>query len=90
VITGQEAERIARDILGRPADDADRPWRLQEFEQGWLIYEESPPDDEMIGEACRVIERESGHVLLFSSGVPTERILNEYAAIQDQGLVENV
>ena len=90
MIAGQQAERIAQDILGRPADDANRPWRLQEFEQGWLIHEESPADDEMIGEACRVIERENGRVLLFSSGVPTERILNEYAAVRDEGLVENV
>jgi hypothetical protein len=90
MITQEDAEGIATGILGRPAADADRPWSIREFDHGWLIREEPPAGEAVRGGARRVIERETGRVLLFPSSVPPVRILNEYAAIQDRGLVENV
>ncbi len=88
MITQQEAESIAQAILGRSAGDAARPWSLEEFEQGWLIRERPLPGEKFIGDAQRVVERESGRALLFPSSVPPLRIINEYPAIQDRGVVE--
>jgi hypothetical protein len=90
MITQQQAESIAQGLLGRQAADADQPWGLLDFDHGWLIREEPPAGEELIGEAHRVIERETGRVVLFPSSVPPGRIMNDYSAIQDRGLVENV
>jgi hypothetical protein len=90
MITQQQAEGIAQDILRRSATDADQPWSLQSFDQGWLVREEPPAGEEIVGEGHYVIERDTGRVLLFASSVPPGRILTEYAAIQDLGLVENM
>lgn len=90
MITRQQAENIAASILGSRVTGADQQWDLQEFDHGWLIREQPPAGEEIIGEAHRVIERETGRVLLFASSVPPGRIINEYPAIQDRGLVENV
>jgi hypothetical protein len=88
MITRQQAESIAAQILRRPADAPGRSWSLLEFDEGWLVDEEPPPGEEIFGEASRVIERAGGRVLLFPSGVPPRRIMDDYAAVRDEGLVQ--
>jgi hypothetical protein len=87
MITQAEAENIAATALGRPADDSGRPWHLQEFDQGWLIREESAAAGSFRGGGRRVIERETGSVLFFPSSVPPGRILREYANVRQWGVV---
>ena len=39
MITRNQAEHIAAQLVGAPADDPVNGWALQEFDAGWLIQE---------------------------------------------------
>ncbi len=41
MIDGQAAASLARDLLGRP-QDADRPWRLMAFPEGYFPSHVAP------------------------------------------------
>jgi hypothetical protein len=86
MITRDEAERIAAEVVGFPSGDAGRGWNLEEFDEGWLINEHGA--DDHYGAASRVIERESGRVMRFPSSVPPSRILEEYGQILGRGRPE--
>jgi hypothetical protein len=88
VITREQAERIAADILGAAPGDADRGWELQEFESGWLIREAAAGDASYRGAATRVVERSSGRVMRFPSSVPPGRILEDYDRVAPRGRIE--
>lgn len=82
MITRDEAERIAAQVVGLPADDAEHGWDLEEFGEGWIINEHGW--DDYMGTATRVIEREAGRVMRFPSFVPPDLITADYAeALQD-------
>ena len=85
MIDEQWAREIATALLGRPADDPQQPWSLQEFPHGWLINETARPREEHAGVAGRVIERDTGKVMVFPSRVPPSRILADYPAVVDKG-----
>ncbi|CAO5238774.1 hypothetical protein FAGKG844_250065 [Frankia sp. AgKG'84/4] len=53
-------------MLGRPRDDADHPWELEEFTEGWLILEQL----EGFGSATKVIEKSTGEVRFFPPTYP--------------------
>jgi hypothetical protein len=88
VITREQAERIAAEILGTASDATDREWELVEFDSGWLIKEQVPGDEARRGGAARVVERASGRVVRFPSSVPPGRILSEYDSVADRGRIE--
>jgi hypothetical protein len=88
MISRQEAEQIASSVLGRSPTDNARPWRLREFDDGWLIQEERRSEEELIGAAVRVIEQPTGRVMRFPSSVPPNRIMRNYAAVRARGRVE--
>lgn len=89
MVTEQQAVTIATDVLGRSPDDADAPWELVAFDDGWLIKERAKPDSEpRRGAASRVIERETGQVVRFPSSVPPGRIVSEYPKVQARGRAE--
>jgi hypothetical protein len=85
VITQTEAEAIASRLLGRPPDDPDRPWGLEEFPEGWLIRESPAGGDLVISPASLVVERESGLVRRFPASVPAEGIAGAYPAVREHG-----
>jgi hypothetical protein len=85
MITKRDAEAIATGLLGRPPADADRPWGLEEFSDGWLIREEPPPGELYVGAASVVIERDTGGVRRFPSSVPPGRITADYPAVRARG-----
>lgn len=90
MIDEQQAREIAATLLGRPADDPQQPWKLQEFPQGWLINETAHLREEHAGVAGRVIERDTGRVMVFPSRVPPSRILTDYNATVDRGYPEDI
>jgi hypothetical protein len=83
MITHDQAERIAAEMTGAPADDPGQGWELKEFSAGWLVIEHAKQGRR--GGAGRVIERESGRVMRFPSFVPPARIMTEYEAILEHG-----
>lgn len=83
MITREQAEAIAAGVCGAPAGDADRGWELTEFDAGWLISENAGVGRR--GGATRVIERGTGVVMRFPSGIPPTLILEEYAQVRDDG-----
>jgi hypothetical protein len=86
MITQEQAERIATEITGRGPESGG--WELVEFDAGWLIRESSASDASLRGGALRVVERESGRVMRFPSGVPPQRIVAEYAEVVERSRVE--
>jgi hypothetical protein len=86
MITRDEAERIAAEVIGFPSDDAAHGWDLEEFDEGCLINDRE--SDDYRGGASRVIERDSGKVMRFPSSVPPTRILGEYGKILGRGRPE--
>ncbi|MCK9897875.1 hypothetical protein [Frankia sp. AgB32] len=90
MIGEDRAQEIAIALLGRRSDDADRPWNLVEFPQGWLINETGYLGDDFVGSLGRVIEKASGRVVRFPSRVPTYRILNDYESVVGKGRAETV
>jgi hypothetical protein len=85
MITVHDAEGISTGLLGRPPADADRPWRPEEFSDGWLIRAEPPPGELYVGAASVVIERDAGGVRRFPSSVPRVRITSDYPPVRARG-----
>lgn len=88
MIDEERALVVVSAILQRSSNDMDRPWRLVEFPQGWLVREGQEGDRGPIGGVVRVVEKESGRVLRFPSRVPTGRIISDYPAVVDKGNIE--
>ena len=83
LITREEAERIARQVVGARSDNPVQGWDLEEFKEGWLILEHGHIGH--LGEDLRVIERDSGRVMRFGSPIAPDRILKEYTEILQYG-----
>jgi hypothetical protein len=83
LITREEAERIAKEVVGARSDNPVQGWDLEEFKEGWLILEHSQFGHR--GVASRVIERDSGRVMRFGSAIPPRRILEDYDEILQYG-----
>ena len=86
MITREQAEDIARAVVGAEAEDEANGWELVEFDAGWQVREKAPAG--MRGAATRVIERAAGRVMRFPSGVPPVRIRNDYDSVISDGHVE--
>jgi len=86
MITRNQAEHIAAQLVGAPADDPVNGWALQEFDAGWLIQEHARAN--LRGAASRVVERASGRVMCFPSYIPPGRILEEYDQVVADGFPE--
>lgn len=85
MINRNTAESIAADLVGRPQNSTDQPWHLEEFSQGWLVRQQPPPGELLVGGANLVIERDTGQTRRFPSSVPPERITEEYPEVRDRG-----
>lgn len=90
MITEREAHEIVEDLFSDMTPNQGRPWELQEFDQGWLVRVRPRPGEENNrGAAARVVERGSGRVMRFPSGVPTRRILTDYPKVVRRGREES-
>jgi hypothetical protein len=88
MITREEAERIAAEVVGASRDDADQGWELVEFDAGWLIQATRRPGDIAWGAVARVVERADGQVRRFPSSIPPQRILSQYDKVISRGRLE--
>lgn len=86
MIRREQAEGIARTVVGADPEDEARGWELVEFDAGWLIREKAAVGSR--GAATRVIERAAGRIMRFPSGVPPVRIRNDYESVISDGHVE--
>jgi hypothetical protein len=83
MITREQAEQIAAQLVGAPASDPDNGWDLEEFDAGWLVLKHASRN--LYGARSLVVERESGRVMRFASYVPPGRILEEYEEVVGDG-----
>jgi hypothetical protein len=87
VITRDQAERIAAEVVGSPPD-GNPGWELVEFDSGWLVRMKYPEDTQVRGDVARVVERDSGRVMRFPSSVSPEFLLTDYEYFLKRGKVE--
>jgi hypothetical protein len=78
MITSEQAQRIATEVIG-PATAADgQGWHLEEFDAGWFIREDWMSEESVRGGSFCVVERATGRVFAFPSSISPDRIMNEY------------
>lgn len=70
---------LATELLGRQRNDAESPWDLEEFVEGWLIREQLRGR----GAASKVIEKSSGKIRFFPSRIAPDLIVEEYESVVD-------
>jgi hypothetical protein len=87
MITRDQAERIAAEVIGSP-QDGNPVWELVEFDSGWLVRTKYPEDMQVRGDVTRVVERDSGRVMRFPSSVSPEFLLTDYQYFLKRGKVE--
>ena len=84
MITSDEAQRIATEVIG-PATAADgEGWHLEEFDVGWFVREDWMSGESVRGGSFCVIEKAAGRVLAFPSSISPTRIKTEYAQVVDR------
>ena len=84
MITSDDAQRIAAQIIG-PADAADgRGWQLEEFPDGWFVREDWMSGESVRGGSFCVVERAAGRMMAFPSSISPDRIKTEYNQVLDR------
>ena len=84
MITSDEAQRIATQVIG-PATAADgQGWHLEEFDAGWLVREDWMGEAPVRGGSFCVVERATGRVLSFPLSISPTRIMTEYDQVVDR------
>jgi hypothetical protein len=83
VISRDQAERIADEILESRPEDVEQGWTLEEFGAGWLVVRNAVSGRR--GAASLVVERATGRVMRFPSYIPPTRILEEYDQVAADG-----
>ena len=82
------AKRRMEEFFKCPSSDPERPWKMEEFAEGWLVRQ--GPLAGFRGQASYVIEREAGRIMSFPSSVPLQRIREDYPNIISRGTEEEV
>lgn len=83
MISREQAEWIAGEVLGSRSEDVEQGWTLEEFGAGWLIVRNAVSGRR--GGASLVVERDTGRVMRFPSYIPPTRILEEYDQVAAGG-----
>ena len=78
MITTDQAERIATEVIGPAAAGDGQGWHLEEFSAGWLVREDWMSWDRVRGGSFCVVERVTGRVLAFPLSISPTRIMTEY------------
>ena len=84
MITSDEAERIATEVIGPATAEDGQGWHLEEFDFGWFIREGWMSEKSVRGGSFCVVERVTGRVLAFPSSISPTRIMTEYAQVVDR------
>jgi hypothetical protein len=77
MITSDEAERIATEVIGPATAGDGQGWHLEEFDSGWFIREDWMSEKSVRGGSFCVVERATGRVLAFPSSISPTRIMTE-------------
>jgi len=84
MITSEQAQLIATEVIG-PATAADgQGWHLEEFDAGWFIREDWMSEESVRGGSFCVVERATGRVLAFPTSIGPDRIMTEYDQVVDR------
>jgi hypothetical protein len=84
MITSDDAQRIAAEIIG-PAQAVDgQGWHLEEFPAGWFVREDWMSEQSVRGGSFCVVERAAGRVMAFPSSISPDRIKTEYDQVVDR------
>lgn len=84
MITRDEAQRIAAEVVGPATAGDGQGWHLEEFSAGWLIREDWMSREPVRGGSFCVVERAAGRVLAFPSSISPARITAEYDQVADR------
>ena len=87
MITRDQAESIATEIIGPATAAAGRGWHLEEFPAGWFVREDWMSNTQIRGGSFCVVERSAGSVLAFPASIPPARIMTEYAQLAGRAAV---
>ncbi len=84
MITSDEAERIATEVIG-PAKAGDgQGWHLEEFDSGWFIREDWMSEESIRGGSFCVVERANRTSAGLLSSISPTRIMTQYAQVVDR------
>jgi hypothetical protein len=78
MITSDDAQRIATQVIGPATAPGGQGWQLEEFGAGWLVREDWMSQESVRGGSFCVIEKATGRVLAFPSSISPARIMTEY------------
>ena len=84
MITSEQAQRIATEVIGPATATDGQGWHLEEFEAGWFIREDWMSEESVRGGSFCVVERATGRVLAFPSSISPDRIMTEYDQVVDR------
>jgi hypothetical protein len=84
MITSDDAQRIATEVIGPASAGDGQGWQLEEFEAGWFIREDWMNEKSIRGGSFCVVERATGRILSFPTSISPTRIKTEYAQVVDR------
>ena len=84
MITTDEAQRIATEVIGPPTAPDGQGWGLEEFDAGWLVREDWMSEQSVRGGSFCIVERATGRVLSFPTSISPTRIMTEYHQVVDR------
>ena len=87
MITIDEAQRIASEVIGPATAGDGQGWHLEEFGAGWLVREDWMSEGSVRGGSFCVVERATGRVMAFPTSISPDRIMTEYDQVVDRASV---
>jgi len=87
MITIDEAQRIASEVIGPATAGDGQGWHLEEFGAGWLVREDWMSEGPVRGGSFCVVERATGRVMAFPTSISPDRIMTEYDQVVDRASV---
>ena len=84
MITTDQAERIATDVIGPATAGDGQGWHLEEFAAGWFVREDWMSEGSVRGGSLCVVERATGRVMAFPTSISPDRIMTEYDQVVDR------
>ena len=84
MITTEQAQRIATEVIGPATAGDGQGWHLEEFGAGWLVREDWMSEGPVRGGSFCVVERATGRVMAFPTSISPDRIMTEYDQVVDR------
>ena len=78
MITSEQAQQIATEVIGPATAGDGQGWHLEEFAAGWFVREDWMSGESVRGGSFCVVERATGRIMAFPSSISPARIMTEY------------